>query len=234
MKVLLLACAILPCALVCWGEIFQMDRKGATTVEVKKSTAEYRVTCRFKPQTKFDKAVNAKFNDAKGDSLCKNGLARFLNVATNETLIVSGQYSVAPVKREGEWLCYYFGVPVSGCSVEKVVVKPKPQVVPRKTTIDISVAVPVMTNAVPVPTNHGDKLDESGQTKTARAVRSSSYVCVTRYKEVNGKRELVSQNEYKGCNFKSRKEFDEFCQQEFARVRAVGEANLRAVRNSGR
>ena len=234
MKVLVLACAVLSHALVSSGEIFQFDRKGETTVEVKKSAVEYKVTCRFKPQTKFDKAVNAKFNDVKGDSLCKKGLARYLNVATNETLIVSGQYSVAPVKTEGERLCYSFGVPVSGCSIEKVVTKPKPLVVPVTPAVGIPETLRTTTNAAPVQKVREIKQqEEPTPPKTVRAVRSSSYVCVTRYKEVNGKRAVVSQKEYKGCNFKNRKEFDQFCQQEFARVRAVGEANLRAVRNSG-
>ena len=235
MRVLMVVCTVLSCALVSLGETFQMDRKGETTVEVKKLSGEYKVTCRFKPQTKFDKAVNARFNDAKGDSLCKKGLARFLNVATNEALIVSGQYSAAPVKTEGEWLCYSFGVPVSGCSVEKAVVKPKPQVVSEKPVADISNAPQATTNAVPVQkTLEVKQLEEVTPPKTARFVRSSSYVCVARYKEINGKRVVVSKKDYKGCNFKSRKEFDQFCQQEFARVRAVGEANLRAVRNIGR
>ena len=235
MKMLALVCAVFSCSLVCRGEMFQMDRKGEATVEVKKSAGEYKVTCRFKPQTKFDKAVNAKFNDAKGDSLCKKGLARFLNVATNETLVVSGLYSAAPVKTEGEWLCYSFGVSVSGCSVEKVVAKSKPQAVLEKQAIAILETSQRKTNAVPV-----QKVQETNQqgvvtaSKTVRVVRSSSYVCVAKYKEVNGNRALVSKKEYKGCDFKNRKEFDQFCKQEFARVRAVGEANLRAVRNLGR
>ena len=234
MKVLVTVCIALFCAHVGWGETFQMDRKGETTVEVKKSAGEYKVTCRFIPQVKFDKAVNAKFNDAKGDSLCKKGLARFLNVATNETLIVSGQYSAAPVKTEGARLCYSFGVPVSGCSVEKVVVKPKPQVVPEKPAAVNTETPQATTNAAPVQKIQEVKQpEEVTPPKTARVVRSSSYVCVAKYKEVNGKRAVVSQKEYKGCNFKSRKEFDQFCKQEFARVRAVGEANLRAVRSRG-
>lgn len=235
MKTLVFACVVLSCALVCWGETFQMDRKGETTVEVKKSAGEYKVTCRFKPQTRFDKAVNAKFNDAKGDSLCKRGLARYLNVATNETLIVSGQYSVAPVKTEGGRLCYFFGVPVYGCSIEKVVTKPKPLVVPETPVVGIPETPRTATNAAPVQKIREIKQqEEPTPPKTVCAVRSSSYVCVAKYKEVNGKRAVVSQKEYKGCNFKNRKEFDQFCQQEFARVRAIGEANLRAVRNSGR
>lgn len=235
MKVLVFFGAVLSCVLVSLGETFQMDRKGETTVEVKKSAGEYKVACRFKPQTKFDKAVNAKFNDAKGDSLCKKGLARFLKVATNETLIVSGQYSAAPVKTEGERLCYSFGVPVSGCSIEKVMVKARPQVVPEKPVAVISNMTQVGTNAAPVQKSKEVKQPEGVMPpKTARVIRSSSYVRVAKYKEVNGKRAVVSQKEYKGCNFKSRKEFDQFCQQEFARVRAIGEANLRAVRNSGR
>ena len=235
MKVLVFAGTILSCALVGWGETFKMDRKGETTVEVKKSAGEYKVTCRFKPQTKFDKAVNAKLNDAKGDSLCKKGLARYLNVATNETLIVSGQYSVAPVKMEGERLYYSFGVPVSGCSIEKVVTRPKPRVVPETPAVGIPETPQTTANAAPVQKVREIKQQEAPTPpKTVCVVRSSSYVCVARYKEVNGKRAVVSQKEYKGCNFKSRKEFDQFCQQEFARVRAIGEANLRAVRNSGR
>ena len=124
MKRLMIGLTVFSCAITAWGEIFQMDRKGDTIVEVQKSSNEYKVTCKFRPQTKFDKAINAKFNDAKGDSLCKKGLARYLKVATNESLTVAGLYSAAPVETEGERLCYSFGVPVTGCKVQKADVKP--------------------------------------------------------------------------------------------------------------
>ena len=106
MKILMIGLTVFFCAVSAWGEVFQMDRKGDTIVEVQKSANEYKVTCKFRPQTKFDKAINAKFNDAKGDSLCKKGLARYLKVATNESLTVSGLYSAAPVKTVDERLCY--------------------------------------------------------------------------------------------------------------------------------
>lgn len=160
------------------------------------------MTCTFRPQTKFDPAVNAKFNDAKGDSLCKKGLARYLKVGTNETLAVFGQYSAAPVATVGDRLCYSFGVPVAGCEVRKV--------------------VPMST---PLP---------EVASKTTSVTRSSSFLCVTEYREVNGERTTVSRREYQGRNFKSPKEFDRFCRQEFARIRALGEANIRAVRELGK
>ncbi len=238
MKLLMIGLTVCACAITSWGEIFQMDRKGDTTVEVRKSANEYKVTCKFRPQTKFDKAINAKFNDAKGDSLCKKGLARYLKVATNESLTVSGLYSAAPVKTEGERLCYSFGVPVSGCSVLKVEAKPKPPVEPKKPAVAAEVkpkppAVPKKPAAVDSET---PKAPAKAPTKATTNVvaKTTSFLCVVKYKEVNGERKTISRREYRGHNFKSPKEFDRFCQEEFARIRALGEANLRAVRNFGK
>ena len=230
MKLLTIGLAVISCAITVLGETFQMDRKGDALVEVQKSGNEYRVTCKFRPQTKFDKAINAKFNDAKGDSLCKKGLARYLKVATNESLVVAGLYSAAPVETEGERLCYSFGVPVSGCNVRKADVKPKQPVEPKKPAIAAE-AKP----KPPVETNKPAVID-SGMPKetTNAAVKTTSYVCVVKYKEINGERQTISHREYRGPNFKNRKEFDQFCQKEFARIRALGEANLRAVRNLGK
>lgn len=229
------------CALVAWGEVFQMDRKGDATVEVKKSADEYKVTCRFSPQTKFDKAVNAKFNDAKGDSLCKKGLARYLKVGTNETLAVSGLYSAAPVETEGGRLCYSFGVPVSGCKVLKVEVKPtvaseSPGAVvdDESKQDDESVKPDIGVDVKPKQVIEPEKPDviapEASKETTNIVARTSSFLCVTKYKEINGERKTISHREYQGRNFKSMKEFDRFCQAELARIRAQGEANLRAVR----
>ena len=246
MKTLMIGLAVFSCAISAMGETFQMDRKGESVVEVNKSAGEYKVTCKFKPQTKFDKAVNAKFNDAKGDSLCKKGLARYLKLATNETLTISGLYSAAPVGTVGDMLCYSFGVPVSGCKVAKVEIKPKQVTEPPKVAVAEKpamqakpvVAVPAIlqpvTNAVSVPETHEVKPEESKKTVVTNVVQTKSYLSVAKYKEVNGKRTTISHKEYQGHNFKSPKEFDKFCQQEFARIRALGEANLRAVRNFGK
>ena len=210
MKMLMIGLTVFSCAITAWGEIFQMDRKGDAIVEVQKSDNEYKVTCKFKPQTKFDKAVNAKFNDAKGDSLCKKGLARYLKVATNESLAVSGLYSAAPVETVGNRLCYSFGVPVDGCKVLKAEVKPQQPIDPKKPAV-------VAAN--------------TPKESTSVAVKPSSFLCVVKYKEINGERQTISHREYQGRNFKDPKEFDRFCQEEFARIRALGEENLRAVRN---
>jgi hypothetical protein len=261
MKVLMIALTALSCAVTAWGEVFQMDRKGDTTVEVQKSANEYRVTCKFKPQTKFDKAINAKFNDAKGDSLCKKGLARYLKVATNESLMVSGLYSAAPVETVGERLCYSFGIPVSGCKVLKVEAKPKPPVEPKKLAVAADanpkpLAMPKMPAIIgganpkppvepnkpavieeadpkpPVEPNKPAVIDsETPKEPTNVVAKTTSFLCVVKYKEINGERKTISRREYRGRNFKSLKEFDQFCQKEFARIRALGEANLRAVRN---
>ena len=252
MKAVMIGLTAFSCAMAAWGETFQMDRKGETTVEVTKASGEYRVTCMFCPQTKFDPAVNAKFNDAKGDSLCKKGLARYLKVGTNETLTVSGQYSAAPVATVGDRLCYSFGVPVAGCEVQKVVPKPEAApLVPAPTlpatatatvaTTPACVTMPqVTTNAVqtaepekPVDAKEPTSSPEEAP-KTTSATKASSFLCVTEYREVNGERTTVSRREYQGRNFKTPKEFDRFCRQEFARIRALGEANLRAVREFGR
>ena len=247
MKVLMIALTALSCAVTAWGEVFQMDRKGDTTVEVQKSANEYRVTCKFKPQTKFDKAINAKFNDAKGDSLCKKGLARYLKVATNESLMVAGLYSAAPVETVGERLCYSFGVPVSGCKVLKEEAKPKPPVEPKKPAVvaEVKPKPPVepekpavVEDAKPKPPVESNKpavIDsEPPKGTTNAAVKTTSFLCVVKYKEINGERKTISRREYRGPNFESPKEFDQFCQKEFARIRAQGEANLRAVRNFGK
>ena len=139
--------------------------------------------------------------------------ARYLKVATNESLMVAGLYSAAPVKTVGERLCYSFGVPVSGCKVLKTDTEPKQPVVPKKPAVIDSAPQKEPTNVV---------------------VKTSSFLCVVKYKDINGERKTISHREYRGHNFKSPKEFDRFCQEEFARIRAQGEANLRAVRNFGK
>lgn len=247
MKILMMGLTVISCAITAWGDIFQMDRKGDAIVEVRKSANEYKVTCKFRPQTKFDKAVNAKFNDAKGDSLCKKGLARYLKVATNEVLTVAGLYSAAPVETVGERLCYSFGVPVSGCKVVKVNVEPPKPLVPEKSAVVVKdeSKQPVASNK-PSVCNDIEQIQpiepkkpsavDSGSPKdlTNVATKTSSFLCVAKYKEINGERKTISRREYQGQNFKNRKEFEQFCQREFARIRAQGEANLRAVRNFGK
>lgn len=252
MKAVMIGLTVLACALSARGETFQMDRKGEMTVEVREESGEYRVTCTFKPQEKFDKAVNAKFNDAKGDSLCKKGLARYLKVGADEMLDVSGQYSAAPVETVGDRLRYSFGVPVAGCQVRKA--PPKPESRPQLPSLSASptavASTPLLesTNSLlsapsgllgtttisPETTNDVQDAEAEMPPKTARAARTTSFLCVTEYREVNGERTEVSRREYQGRNFKSPKEFDRFCQREFARIRALGEANLRAVRGLGK
>lgn len=251
MKIMIMGLTIFSCAVVACGEVFQMDRKGDAIVEVQKSGEEYKVTCSFSPQTKFDKAINAKFNDAKGDSLCKKGLARYLNVGTNETLAVSGLYSAAPVEGVGGRLCYSFGVPVSGCSILEVEVKSEQPVEASKPDVEVEPQLeqpgdlPKPDGEVEVKPEQPDeqpdeqpKMDgadlEPSKEPTNAAARKTSYMCVVKYREINGKRKEISHREYRRRNFKSMKEFDRFCQAEFARVRAKGEANLRAVRNARR
>jgi len=124
------------------GEVFQMDVRGDAKVEVNEVGGEYKVVCAFSPQTKFDSAINAKFNDSKADSLCKRGIAIYLKVGTNDLLTVAGQYSVAPVENVNGKLRYFFGVPVAGCKVEVGAKKPKEMPVPN------TAGVPVATNSV--------------------------------------------------------------------------------------
>lgn len=250
MKKLMMSFTVATFAIIAHGDVFQMDRRGDTVVEVQKSGDEYKVTCKFKPQTKFDKAINAKFNDTKGDSLCKKGLIRYLKVATNESLTVSGLYSAAPVETVGERLCYSFGVPVSGCKVVKAVAKlppaksEKPVVVAddKSKLADGSKKSAVVAETEPKqaleperePSVDSELSNEMPKEATNAAVRTASFLCVAKYTEVNGERRTVSRREYQGRNFKSPKEFERFCQAEFARIRALGEANLRAVRNFGK
>ena len=242
MKILIMGLTVISCAITAWGDIFQMDRKGDAIVEVRKSANEYKVTCKFRPQTKFDTAINARFNDAKGDSLCKKGLARYLKVAANESLVVSGLYSAAPVETVGDRLCYSFGVPVSGCKVLKTDANTNHNVDANtnhtEATENPVVAAGVRSKHVVEPREQAgvglETTKEPPNESTNLDVRTSSFLYVAKYKEVNGKRKTISRREYQGRNFKNRKEFEQFCQQELAHIRAQGEANLRAVRNFGK
>ena len=251
MKMLMIGLTVFTFAITALGEVFHMNRNGDEIVEVQESDNEYKVTCKFKPQTKFDNAINAKFNDAKGDSLCKKGLIRYLKVAKNETLTVSGLYSAAPVATIGESLCYSFGVPVSGCKVVKAVAKPKPSANLEKPT-----AIAEAKSAKAGESKESTVVEETESKQafepeemsavdsefpnemrkeaTNTIVKTTSFLCVAKYKEINGERRTISRREYQGRNFKSPKEFERFCQAEFARIRALGEANLRAVRNFGK
>ena len=218
------------CAVSAWGTVFQMDRRGDAVVEVDKVGGEYKVTCTFSPQTKFDSARNAKFNDAKGDSLCKKGIARYLGVGADDAFSVSGLYSAAPVKKDGGKLRYSFAVPVAGCRIEGVAARQKAvsgTVVPS--TPKVAAATPVKVPSVPKVAAVAPAKPQAG-----KVVRSVSYMSVVKYKEVNGSRSVVTKKEYRGSDFKSREEFDQFCARELARVRALGEQNIRAVRNQGR
>ena len=198
-----------------------------------------------KAEQEVQDQINAKVNDVKGDSLCKKGLARYLKVAPNESLAVAGLYSAAPVKTVGERLCYSFGVPVSGCKVHKAEAKPKQAVEPKKAAVaeaapkpPVEPKKPTVAEATPKPQAEPKKpavIDsETPKESTNVLVKTSSFLCVVKYKEVNGERKTISRREYRGHNFKSPKDFDRFCQEEFARIRAQGEANLRAVRNFGK
>ena len=233
------------CAVSSWGSVYQMGPRGDAKVEVNKVGGELKVICTFSPQTKFDSAINAKFNDAKGDSLCKKGIARYLNVGSNDLFSISGLYSAAPVKKDGGKLRYSFAVPVAGCRVVAGSAKPKivsRQAVknaPKATNVNRRVqSALVKTNAasqtekVPLPAVE-PKVTPSKAT-TTKIVRSASYMSVVKYKEINGQREVVSRREYHGSDFGSRQEFDQLCAKEFARIRALGEENLRAVRNFGK
>lgn len=211
------------CAVSASGEVFQMDSRGDAFVEVNQVGGEYKVVCTFSPQTKFDSAINAKFNDAKGDSLCKKGIARYLNVGTNDQFSISGLYSTAPVKNDGGKLRYSFAVPVTGCQVEFSVAKPK--VLPQSAVTDAIPQTQVEKPMSPAVVPNGMPATE----KTRKVVQSVSYMSVVKYKEVNGRTSLVSRREYRASDFGSRHEFDELCANEFARVRALGEANLRRV-----
>lgn len=242
MKMLMMGLMVVAFAIISRGDVFQMDRKGDATVEVQKSANEYKVKCKFRPQTKFDKAINAKFNDAKGDSLCKKGLARYLKVATNESFVVSGLYSAALVETIGDRLCYSFAVPVSGCKVLKADADTNHNAAVNtnhtEATENPVVAAGASSKHVVEPKEQAvvdlETPKEAPKESTSAVVRTSSFLCVAKYKEVNGTRKTISRREYQGYNFKSPRDFDRFCQEEFARIRAQGDANLRAVRNFGK
>lgn len=234
------------CAVSAWGKAFLMDSRGDASVEVNVVGGEYKVICTFSPQTKFDSAINAKFNDAKGDSLCKKGIMRYLNAGADDLLSVSGLYSAAPVKRSGGKLRYSFAVPVSGCKVmagaakPKVVSKPIAKNVPAATkTAPKPQVSPVASVAVPNLLKPAKPADRPGAAapsgaKTTKTVRTASYLSVVKYREVNGCRSVVSQREYRDSDFGSQQEFDRLCASEFARIRDLGEENFRAVRNLGK
>lgn len=139
---------------------------------------------------------------------------RYLNAGTNDLLSISGLYSVAPVKNVGGKVRYAFAVPVAGCEI--MVGAAPPKTVPGTAVND----VPVVTNAAP-------------GAQESKVVRSASYLSVVRYKEVNGRRSVVSQREYRDGDFGSRQEFCRFCASEFSRVRDLSEENFHAVLGSG-
>ena len=200
-----------------------MDRKNDATVEVVEVGNEYKVTCRFSPKTKFRDAINARFNDAKGDALCKKGIARYLNASPTDVISISGLHAIAPVKRVDGKLCYSFGVPIAGCKVMAASVSPKP---------GNELALPAAVSPGAVETVPGQSVGDRGMAGLEQK-RKDAYVCVTKYREVEGRRTVVSQREYRRCNFNTSAEFERFCQSEFARIRASGDSNLRAVRNRG-
>jgi len=225
MKTAMIGLVLCACAASAWGKVFQMDRKGDATVEIVESGDEYKVTCMFSPQTKFRDAVNAKFNDNKGDAICKKGIARYLNASSKDVISISGQYSAAPVKTVDGKLCYSFGIPISGCKVTSAKTQPNAHI------------EPAMSVAVSSEAAKAVRPEEAGEERAAEKkvnLKEKSYVCVTSYKEVDGRKTMVAQREYRACSFKSRQEFDRFCQDEFARIRALGEANLQSVRNFGK
>lgn len=214
------------------GAVFQMDRKGDAIVEVVEAGNEYRVTCRFSPQTKFRNDVNARLNDSKGDSLCKKGIARYLNASPKDVISISGQYSKAPVTSVGGKLCYSYGVPLVGCKIEVAGDAKRQEIAPELPVVTTPVTAQAALHeqvAKAVAPEAVDKEDRSNVAKIT--LKEKTYVCVTRYRETNGRRTMVSQREYRGTDFKSHEEFERFCQDEFARIRAKGEANLKAVRN---
>ena len=246
MNCLILTVLLAASAVSAWGNVYQMGPRGDAEVRIDKIGDEYKVVCTFSPQTKFDSAINAKFNDAKGDSLCKKGLARYLNVGSNDLFSISGLYSAAPVKKDGGKLRYSFAVPVAGCKVEvgvaepKIVSKQAVKNVPMATNVAHQVpSAMVKTNAAPqaekvaVPAV-GVPKETPAKSKAAKVVRSASYMSVVKYKEINGQRSVVSRREYRGSDFGSRQEFDWLCAREFARIRALGEKNFRAVQNFGK
>lgn len=224
------------------GKVFHMDSHDDAVVEINASGGEYKVVCMFSPQTKFDSAVNAKINDAKGDSLCKKGIMRYLNAGANDHLSISGLYSLAPVKNCGGKLRYSFAVPVAGCKVMVGAAKPKvdsqpiveshPEVtdmVPKAQVAPVtSIALPSLLKSVDSPS------ETPLERNTTNDVRSAGYMSVIKYTEVNGCRSVVSRREYRDNDFGSRQEFDRLCASEFARIRALGEENFRAVRNLGK
>lgn len=232
-------------AVSAWGAVFHMDSRGDAAVEVNKTGDEYKVICTFSPQTKFDRAINAKFNDAKGDSLCKKGIMRYLNAGTNDLLSISGLYSVAPVTNCGGKLRYSFAVPVSGCRVMAGAAKPKVISNPIADNASATTKIatkpqvsPVASVTVPKllkPTKPVDQpsVMPSGA-KTTTVVRTASYMSVVKYTEVNGCRSVISQREYRDSDFKSQQEFDRLCASEFARIHDLGEENFRAIRNFGK
>ena len=234
------------CAVSARGKVFHMDSRGDAAVEVNESGGEYKVICTFSPQTKFDSAINAKFNDAKGDSLCKKGIMRYLNAGTNDFLSISGLYSLAPVKNCGGKLRYSFAVPVAGCKVMVGAAKPKAVhetavgSIPATTSVtpkaQVSPVAPISFPKLlqpPVKPANRPRATPSGE-KTTNVVRTASYMSVVKYREVNGCRSVVSRREYRDSDFESRQEFDRLCASEFARIRDMGEENFRAVRNLGK
>lgn len=95
---------------------YVINRRNNTTVDVSSRGKTLKVVCRFPAYVKFDKAINAKLDDQKSQTLLAEGLIRYFNVGTNETIEVLGRH-ILGVEKDGDYLSYSFSVPEGGCKV---------------------------------------------------------------------------------------------------------------------
>jgi hypothetical protein len=217
------------------AEVFTINRQKNETVEVVRDGAEYRIYCRFPAQTKFDSQKNARWNDFKGKSLCTKGLMRFCKVKPDETVDVSGLYTLGPVEKNGEMLCYSFAVKAEGCRVVKAPKVKKSNLAVAAPGIDTNGVLAVKQLLEPMG---NPLLSEVSQEQAGIGccdkTNSRGFLSVVKYTDVNGRRKIESKREYSSDAFKHPEEFVELCRREFDRINETGNTNmLKVLKNNG-
>ena len=174
------------------------------TVEVVSEQNRLLITCTFKAQTKFSPARNASFNRAKADQLCRQGILLYNNAKPGESIDISGITIEKQPVADGKMIKYFFAK-LNNLNI--------------KTPADITVA-------------------EQNTAKQAAAVvpepapavcHRKDSVIIFSYHSENNSVKVVDSQEYTPKTFKSRKEFDDFCEEQFKRIEELAERNRQEV-----
>lgn len=210
------------------AEMFVINPKNGTTVDVVRKGSELTVVCRFPEQTKFDSAINAKLNDQKSQNLFIMGLERYFKVGPMGEMQVSGRYSRGVKKSKG-FVSYSYGVPVVGC---KVVEKPKERVSSSVSSNLPPVIIKGRSSEISPIMNQSS--NETSQIKGERnVIKSKGFLSIVKYSDVEGQRKTITKREYASEDFETPEQFIEKCRAEFDRVNAIGMCNILQVLKMG-